>query len=67
MAASTNMASEAVPAIAENVVELIKLLIIHNKVSTARLHLVGFGLGGHVVANIGRPFKDIARITGEYK
>lgn len=61
------MVSEAVVAIAENVVELLNLMVAYNKISKAKLHLVGFDLGAHVVGNIGRAFQIVARITGEYE
>lgn len=67
MAAGSNMASEAVPAIADNVAELLRLMVISNKISKTKLHLVGFDLGAHVVGNVGRIFQGVARITGEYK
>lgn len=67
MAASNNMAGEAVPSVADNVVELIKLLLAYAKIQKPKLHLVGFDLGAHVVGNIGRNIKDVARITGKYK
>lgn len=61
-------ALEAVPAIGENVVQLLKLLVQYSKVSVAKLHLVGFDAGAHVVGCVGRGYKDkpIARITGTY-
>lgn len=64
-AADHNKASETVPAIADNVVKLLKLMIIYNKISKSKLHLVGFDLGCHIIGNIGRAMEDIARITGE--
>ncbi|XP_026315668.1 lipase member H-B-like isoform X2 [Hyposmocoma kahamanoa] len=63
VAAGSNMASEAVPAIADNVAELLKLMVISNKISKTKLHLVGFDLGAHVVGNVGRIFQGVARIT----
>lgn len=68
MAASNpEFASEAVPAVGENIAELVKQLTMFGKVSKAKLHLVGFDLGAHVVGNAGRILKNVARITGEYK
>lgn len=67
MSANSNLISEAVVAIAENVVELLNMMVAYNKISKAKLHLVGFDLGAHVVGNIGRAFQTVAKITGEYQ
>ncbi|XP_026315698.1 hepatic triacylglycerol lipase-like [Hyposmocoma kahamanoa] len=53
----------AVPAVGENIIELLKLLVKHGKISVAKLHLVGFDVGAHVVGCVGRGLKGIARIT----
>lgn len=67
IAASSNRASDAVPAIAYNVVELLNLMLRYIQISKTNLHLIGFDLGAHVVGNVGRIIRDVARITGEYK
>ncbi|XP_026315673.1 phospholipase A1 member A-like [Hyposmocoma kahamanoa] len=63
-ASNPQIAPDAVPAIGENIAELVKHLVMFGKISKAKLHLVGFDLGAHVVGCAGRLIRDVARITG---
>lgn len=52
--------------VSQNAIEFIRLLVNRNKVSVARLHLIGFDMGAHIVGLVGRgSTHTIARITGE--
>lgn len=52
--------------VSRDVTELIRLLVAHNKVSVARLHLIGFDYGAHIVGvTARRSTHNILRITGE--
>lgn len=67
--ASGPLASTYARGVAFNVIELVRLLTIHARINRARLHLVGFGLGAHVVGFVGREYRTnlpVARITGEF-
>ncbi|XP_049868437.1 lipase member I-like [Pectinophora gossypiella] len=52
--------------VALNIAELIRVLLVHNRVTYANLHMIGFGLGAHVVAFAARQIDGgvVARITG---
>lgn len=59
-------AAAAVPRIGLGLAEFIDLLVASQRVIYGRLHLVGFGLGAHVVGVAGRNVNGtIARITGK--
>ncbi|CAH2076731.1 unnamed protein product, partial [Iphiclides podalirius] len=62
---SYSLAVSAVPSVGAYIGDLISTLVDANKVSLDRLHLIGFGLGAHVVGFAGRKLQGtIARITG---
>uniref|UniRef100_A0A1E1W1Y4 Lipase domain-containing protein n=1 Tax=Pectinophora gossypiella TaxID=13191 RepID=A0A1E1W1Y4_PECGO len=51
--------------IGANIAELIRILLQYRRFTLANLHLVGFGLGAHIVGYAARSTNgDVARITG---
>ncbi|XP_026315448.1 pancreatic triacylglycerol lipase-like [Hyposmocoma kahamanoa] len=63
--ANDDFPESAINEVALEVVELIRLLIVNNKINQARLHLIGFELGAHLAGLVGRASTyTIARITG---
>lgn len=69
VAASSILAANYARGVADNVIELVRLLTVHNKINRASLHLVGFGLAAHIVGFAARQYVNdspVARITGEF-
>lgn len=64
--ATDQWAIDSIEQVTKDAVELIRLLETNSKISSANLHLIGFGMGSHIVGHIGRtPGLTIARITGK--
>ncbi|XP_049868447.1 pancreatic lipase-related protein 2-like [Pectinophora gossypiella] len=53
------------PSVGENIAQLLQVLVQRRRVTLANLHMVGFGLGAHIVALAARSVNGVvARITG---
>ncbi|XP_026315685.1 pancreatic triacylglycerol lipase-like [Hyposmocoma kahamanoa] len=63
--AAEEWATHSLEPVSNDAVELIRLLTVNNRTNPAKLHLIGFDLGAHIVGLIGRTSTyTIARITG---